>query len=137
MVYKPPTLAQKKAFQQGKNRYAYHLFGAHPSVQKDRQMWQFTLWAPNAKAVSVVGEFCQWDPAAYPMKKQADGLWKLSIPAALFFPVEPQEEGVLTDTYKYAVLGLDDQWVYKADPYGFFSEVRPNTASRLYDLEGY
>ena len=157
MPYMPPTAIQKEQFHQGKSRHAYQMFGAHPITIKGEAYWQFTLWAPNAKAVSVVGEFCLWNPAPWPMAKQFDGTWELRLPHRLFFPEEgksepPKEEQqknnapllpenkdspTLPDTYKYAILGADDLWHFKADPYGFYSELRPHTASRLYDITGY
>ncbi len=147
MPYIAPTSEQREAFHQGKNRHAYHFFGAHPLIANNQKMWKFTLWAPNAKKVSLVGEFCLWDASAYPMEKQFDGTWELLLENSLFYP-DQKEEGLpladtdekntsFSDTYKYAILGRDNQWHYKADPYGFYSELRPHTASRLYDIDGY
>lgn len=149
MPYISPNISQREAFHQGKTRYAYHMFGAHLITLNERQMWKFAVWAPNAKKVSVVGEFCRWAVDEYPMEKLFDGTWELVLPNELFYPDKNTDESsvsvetfasnkpVLFDTYKYAVLGQDDQWHYKADPYGFYSELRPHTATRLYDIEGY
>ena len=140
--YQPPDGAQRQGFHQGTSRHAYRMFGAHP-VWQDVDCWHFSVWAPNARAVSLTGEFCFWDYEKHPMQKQFDGTWELRLPDILFTPAADPEtfsyEGAEEKmrAYKYAVLGADGQWRLKADPFAFAGELRPNTASLLYDLDGY
>ncbi|MGI6725737.1 MAG: 1,4-alpha-glucan branching protein GlgB [Christensenellales bacterium] len=140
--YLPPDDAHRQRFHQGTDRYAYRFFGAHP-VWQDVDCWHFTVWAPNAQAVSLTGEFCFWDYERHPMTKQHDGTWEIRLPDIYFTPeIDPTcfhyagaEEKLRT--YKYAIKGVDGQWTLKADPYAFAGELRPNTASLLYDMDGY
>jgi len=115
-------------FHQGTNCRAYQMFGAHFVKQDGKDGVRFALWAPHAKAVSVVGDFNNWDTRVNRMIKLSDGqTWELFI------------EGLkVGDTYKYAILPPHGKaHILKADPYGFFAEKRPATASKLYDLSGY
>ncbi len=128
MRYVPPTNLDREEFHKGRNARAHFMLGAHPVLEGETRLWHFALWAPNAKKVCLTGEFCGWDKEKHPMAKQYDGTWEIRLPREMF------EE---RDTYKYAILGADNHWHLKADPYAFFSELRPNTASRVYDLEGY
>jgi len=140
--YHPFNDAQRQEFHQGNSRHAYRTFGAHP-VWQDVDCWHFTVWAPNAQAVSLTGEFCFWDYEKHPMTKQFDGTWEIRLPDILFtkdadpacFNYAGAEEKLRT--YKYAIKGADGNWTLKADPYAFSGELRPNTASMLYDLDGY
>ncbi len=142
MRYHPFNDAQRQEFHQGNSRHAYRTFGAHP-VWQDVDCWHFTVWAPNAQAVSLTGEFCFWDYEKHPMTKQFDGTWEIRLPDILFtkdadpacFNYAGAEEKLRT--YKYAIKGADGNWTLKADPYAFSGELRPNTASMLYDLDGY
>ncbi len=143
MRYVAPSASQREDFHQGRNRHAYRMLGAHPVEQDGRSLWHFAVWAPNAKAVSVTGEFCRWEKDTHPMEKKYDGIWELRLPKTLFDAQSDPERYQYPDadkkitSYKYAILGQDGVWHMKADPYGFFSELRPNTASRLYNLDGY
>ena len=69
MRYVAPTSTVREWFHQGENRRAYEMLGAHPVLQDGIEMWHFAVWAPNARLVSLVGEFCQWDRLAHPMVK--------------------------------------------------------------------
>ncbi len=115
-------------FNEGNLVRAYTQLGAHPSVHQHVAGTLFTVWAPGAQRVSVVGDFNRWDGRRHPMRPRgASGLWELFLP------------GVGPGTvYKYEIksrfLGF---MVKKADPYGFASEVRPNNASVVYDLTQY
>ena len=84
MQYKPPSELDRQAFHQGSSRHAYEMLGAHPVQADGETLWHFSVWAPNARAVSVTGEFCTWDPYAHPMEKQHDGTWELRLPERLF-----------------------------------------------------
>lgn len=114
-------------YHQGKNYYSYGLMGAHFVVNDSVPGVRFTVWAPNAKEVSVVGSFNNWNEADCPMTKLSDGeTWHVFIP------------GLTENTlYKYAIKTFDNRLLYKADPYAFYAEKRPYTASKLYDMDKY
>ena len=134
MRYHAPSGGIRDMFHQGLHRRAYEMLGSHPCEEGGRRKWHFCVWAPNAKHVALVGSFNHYDRSAHPMKKQYDGTWELRLDEETLWRDVP-EDGY--PTYKYAVWGADDIWRMKADPYAFYSELRPNNASRLYDLEGY
>ena len=102
----------------------YKKMGAHAAkVDGEEGVW-FTLWAPNAVAVYVIGDFNGWDEQSHPMRKTADmGIFELFVPGAAV--------GML---YKYLIIARDGRKLYKADPYAFESELRPGTASRVADI---
>lgn len=95
-------------------------FGAHPITHEEIEGVHFAVWAPNAKRVSVVGDFNSWNPTAHPMRARgATGVWEIFLPGLA--------EGVV---YKYDILGANAQHLpHKADPVGFGSEHPPATAS--------
>ena len=101
----------------------WRLFGAHPATENGVHGWWFSVWAPHAAAVSVVGDFNGWDPSAAPLAPKGE-FWQGFLPDLPAYT-----------SYKYAVTGQDDRVRYKADPYGFHTETRPGTASKLYDIE--
>ncbi len=115
-------------FHQGTNFHTYEMMGAHFIEQDGRKGVRFAVWAKNARSVSVVGDFNQWDTRRHKMLRCDDGeTWEIFI------------EGLkVGDIYKYAI---EPQWggphILKADPYGFYAEKKPLTASRLYKLENY
>ena len=115
-------------FHQGTNYHAQEMLGAHFIERDGRRGVRFAVWAPNAKSVSVVGGFNNWDANAQPMQRIRDGeIWETFV--------EGLGEG---EIYKYAI---EPQWggprIMKADPYGFYAEKKPQTASRTYDLNHY
>ena len=115
-------------FHQGTNYHAYEMLGAHFVERDGKKGVRFAVWAPHAKSISVVGDFNEWDTRVNPMTRGRDGeIWEVFIPDI--------EEGAV---YKYAI---EPQWggprIMKADPYGFYAEKKPNTASRVYDLSKY
>ena len=116
-----------KQFHEGKSIAAYTFMGAHVKCEKRKWGVKFTTWAPKASKVYVVGDFSNYEAKEeYEMKRITDrGLWSIFI------------EGLESGTkYKYCIV---DQWgsksFLKSDPYAFYSEVRPNTASIVYDGE--
>ena len=115
-------------FHQGTNFHTYEMMGAHFIEQDGKQGVRFVVWAKNAKSVSVVGDFNQWDTRRHKMLRCQDGeTWEIFI------------EGLkVGDIYKYAI---EPQWggphILKADPYGFYAEKKPADASRLYKLDNY
>ena len=143
MWYNPPDGQRRDSFHNGNCADAYDFLGAHPVEEGGELKWHFSVWAPNARAVSLVGEFCGWDREAYPMEKQYDGIWELRLPDALFRPERDPERYNYPEaadrlrTYKYAVLCADGEWHMRADPYGFEMEMRPSNGSRLRNLSGY
>lgn len=104
----------------------YEFMGAHPVEEKGISGWEFRVWAPAAKAVSVVGSFNNWHTDAHPMQRSPGGIWSLFIPSLKQY-----------DVYQYAVQTRRGELLYKSDPYAFHAETRPSSASKLYDLEGY
>lgn len=143
MLYSPPDHSQRERFHQGQDDCAYRYLGVH-RVEQDGIMYRhFAVWAPNAKQVSLTGEFCEWKNDLYPMEKQYDGIWELRLPASLFTPESNPEKYNYKDaqekllSYKYAITGPDGQTHLKCDPYGTRSELRPNTASKVCDLDAY
>ncbi len=102
----------------------YKKMGAHADVVNGKAGVWFTLWAPNAVAIYVIGEFNGWDESADAMMRIADmGIWEVFIEGA--------EVGQL---YKYLIIARDGSKLYKADPYANWSEKRPGTASRIADI---
>ena len=113
-------------FKQGNNQEAYRYFGAHLCEENGEAGAVFRVWAPHAKAVSIVGDFNSWTPGEHPMEKVTDGIWERFVPGIKQF-----------DVYKYCITTPADELVYKADPYAFHTETRPSNGSKVYDLNGY
>lgn len=114
-------------FGDGTHYDLYNKMGAHPvSIGKEEGVY-FAVWAPNAKGVSVVGNFNNWDEGANPMKRlEPLGIYELFIP------------GLKTgEVYKYAVETKEKGTVLKADPFAFQAELRPNTASVVTDISDF
>ena len=110
-------------FHQGTNYRSYELLGAH----FNKEYTIFRVFAPNAKIVSVVGEFNNWDTTTHVMKKISDnGIYEIQI-----FNVAEY------DCYQYAILTKDNRLLFKSDPYGYHCELRPAKASKVYNLDGY
>lgn len=143
MWYHPPPEDRRNRFHQGQCYDAYDFLGAHPVEEAGELKWHFSVWAPNAQKVCVTGEFCGWDRDKYPMVKQYDGIWELRLPDRLFTPESDPvrfrfpEAAERLRAYKYAILTAEGEWHFRADPYGFASEMRPNNASRLHSLADY
>jgi len=106
-------------FSQGELYSAYKYFGAH--VKGNGVL--FRVWGGSAQQISVIGDFNSWNQYENPMKYIENGIWELYI--------EGLNPGSL---YKFAVLGKNGKWVNKSDPFAFYSEYRPGTASIIYDI---
>ncbi len=114
----------KYLFHQGTNYKAYEYLGAHFAKRGKKEGVVFRVWAPSAISVSVVGDFNGWDKSANPMVND-DGVFETFV------------EGLkVYDNYKYCVVSQKGE-VLKADPYAFHAEITPETASKIYDLDGY
>ena len=118
--------AQLKAFQSGENRRAFAILGCHRAVREEHAGYLFRVWAPNAKAVSVVGDFNFWNLEDLPMTMIGYGVWEA-------FSVYAQEG----QAYKYAVTAQNGNTVMKMDPYGTQCCALPETSSRVCSLEGF
>ncbi|MDS0257141.1 1,4-alpha-glucan branching protein GlgB [Thermoplasmatales archaeon AK] len=110
-------------FKKGELIKAYETFGSHLLKYPDVNGVRFVVWAPNAQAVSVVGNFNHWNVGENPMINVKDsGIWEIFIP------------GIGNDeVYKYAIRGPDGKILEKTDPYAFKAELRPRTASVVSD----
>jgi 1,4-alpha-glucan branching enzyme len=113
---------QAARFHAGTMTDGWRWFGAHPATERGRGGWRFRVWAPHARAVSVVGDFNGWDSAKHPLTRNGQ-VWEGFVPDLPAYT-----------SYKYAVTRADGTETWKADPYGFHTETRPATASKLYDI---
>ena len=111
-------------FEEGTHFRLYEKLGACAVSSTDFEGTRFALWAPNARAVTLVGEFNNWDPTATPLERTSAGIWECRV--------ESVETGAL---YKYRVTRADGSSVDKADPYAFQAEQPPATASRVWSLD--
>lgn len=113
-------------FHQGTNYRSYDFLGSHFDTEDGKKGVFFRVYAKNALAVSVVGDFNDWNPEKNPMERISEqGVYEVFIEGLKQF-----------DTYKYAVKSARG-WTLKADPYAFHAETAPKTASKIYDLDGY
>ncbi|MEC4806733.1 MAG: 1,4-alpha-glucan branching enzyme [Jaaginema sp. PMC 1079.18] len=113
-------------FMEGNHHRIYEKLGAHPISIDGVNGVYFAVWAPNARNVSIIGNFNQWDGRLHQMRKKGNGTWELFVP----------EIGV-GEHYKYEIKNWEGHIYEKSDPYGFQQEVRPKTASIVTDLEKY
>lgn len=126
----PPLLSDFDEYllAQGTHMHIYNRLGAHLTEVNGRSGVRFAVWAPGALRVSVVGTFNNWDGRYHPMRLHHNsGIWEIFIPGL--------GEGEL---YKYEIkTRYMDYMVTKTDPVGFFSEMRPKTASIVWELDKY
>ena len=109
---------------EGTHLRPFECLGAHLRSMEGVAGASFTVWAPNAKRVSVVGSFNQWDGRRHPMRLRREcGVWEIFIPHVA--------QG---DLYKFEILGATGQIAVKADPFAFHAQLRPDTASVVYPL---
>ncbi|WP_040949347.1 1,4-alpha-glucan branching protein GlgB [Gorillibacterium massiliense] len=114
-------------FHQGSLYHSYRMMGAHFAEIDGNWGVRFTVWAPHAKEVRVAGDFNNWQSEGFAMQRISDdGLWSLHIPGL--------SEGTV---YKYELHSESGQRILKSDPYAFYSERRPNTASVVTKLDGF
>jgi 1,4-alpha-glucan branching enzyme len=106
----------------------YEKIGAHVLNHEGFRGVHFAVWAPNAQRVSVIGNFNHWDGRRHPMRNCGpNGVWEIFIP-----------DLVQGEVYKFEIKSrYNDYLVDKADPYGFFAELRPRTASIVWDVRNF
>ena len=112
-----------KSFLSGKCRDAADFLGAHKIAEGE---YVFRVWAPNAKKVSIVGDFNGWDGEKNPCKRHKSGIWEGKAAGLGKYSV-----------YKYCVVGADGVVRMKADPYGVHMETNPATGTKIYDISTY
>jgi len=106
MAISKQMMQQLVTFQNGTNPRAYQLLGAHKAKKADREGFVLRTWAPNARTISVVGDFNGWDRRKTPMRKYADfGVWEVFVPGLQEY-----------DTYKYSIEGITGKITLKSDP---------------------
>jgi 1,4-alpha-glucan branching enzyme len=126
----PPLLSDLDLhlFSEGTHLRLYESYGAHLTEHGGARGVCFAVWAPNAERVSVIGDFNQWDGRRHPMRPRgASGMWEIFIPGL--------EQG---DLYKFEIKTRYQGYLAtKSDPFAFASELRPHTASMVWDLDRY
>ncbi|MBP0017143.1 MAG: 1,4-alpha-glucan branching enzyme [Cyanobacteria bacterium SBLK] len=127
-AFKSPVLTgfDLHLFGEGNHHRVYEKMGAHPMEQNGVKGVYFSVWAPNSRNVSVLGDFNNWDGRHHQMRKLDGGTWDIFIP-----------ELKAGAHYKYEIKNWDGHIYEKSDPYGFWQEVRPKTASIVADLDAY
>ena len=113
-------------FSAGTSHDAYRFMGCHKEVRDGKEGYVFRVWAPHARSVRVLGRFNDWDTDVPAMDKLTDGIWEQFLPEAKHF-----------DEYKFYIERPDGSFVFKSDPYGVHTCTRPETASKIYDLDGF
>ncbi len=119
----PPVLGEMDVWllAEGTHFRPFECLGSHPCEMEGVAGVRFAVWAPNARRVSVVGDFCFWDGRRFPMRLRRDcGVWEIFLPGVA--------EGAL---YKFEILDANGNIQLKSDPYGFAAELRPGTASKV------
>ncbi len=105
----------------------YEKLGAHVRKVNDVNGVHFAVWAPNAEAASVIGDFNKWDGNSHKMRMLgSSGIWEIFIPGL--------SEG---EIYKFNIKSKSGEVLEKADPYAFSSEIRPKSASIVHDIDKY
>ncbi|HQZ28040.1 MAG TPA: 1,4-alpha-glucan branching protein GlgB [Verrucomicrobiales bacterium] len=122
-----PVLGEQDVYflGEGTHRRLWKTMGAHPRQFDGIEGIAFTVWAPNAHRVSVVGDFNGWDGRVHPMRNH-NGVWEIFLPHL-----------VPGDHYKFEIIGAEGHLAVKSDPFAFFSQHGPQTASIIYDLNRY
>ena len=116
-------------FKEGTHAKLYNHFGAHPMQREGVDGYYFSVWAPNASYISVMGDFNGYDKESHPLKIRLDdsGIWEGFI--------ENVSRG---ETYKFHIRSHNQGMVQeKSDPFAYYTERAPNSASRVWDLGGY
>ncbi len=125
----PPLLSDYDMylFAEGSNHKIYEKLGSHKITLNGVQGFAFAVWAPNARRVSVVGDFNRWDGRRHQMRcRGGSGIWELFVP-------ELKE----AELYKYEIKSQEGHIIIKSDPYAFYTELRPKTASITWCIDKY
>lgn len=121
------TEEELRKFEAGIYYHSYEKMGAHPVTEDGVEGVHFAVWAPEALRVSVTGDFNAWDGRRHPMEKLGDsGIYEIFIPGLC-----------VGDKYKYEIKTQKKEPMLKADPWGFYAELRPATASVVWDAGAY
>lgn len=112
-----------RTFGTGENFHAQHYFGFHKDTRDGTKGYSFRVWAPNAQAVHLIGDFTQWRESPLAMERNEAGVWEI-------FTDLPKENQL----YKYLVKRSTGQEVEKLDPFAIYFEKRPGTAAVLTDF---
>ena len=121
------TEADRYVFGKGCHYESYRKLGSHLMELGGKKGVYFAVWAPNANAVSVIGDFNDWNKDSHGMEVLGEsGIWEIFVPGAKKW-----------DRYKYVIETESGDLLYKADPYAFHAEVRPGNASKVADIDGY
>jgi len=113
-------------FGEGNHHRIYEKLGAHLMELDGVKGVYFAVWAPNARNISIIGDFNSWDGRQHQMAQRSNGVWELFVP-----------ELKVGDAYKYEIKNQEGHIYEKSDPYGYQQEVRPKTASIVADLDSY
>lgn len=110
-------------FHEGKNYKAYKFLGAH----KEKNGVSFTVWAPRAREVYLIGDFNGWNRTNLPLQRfENSGIWQIVVENVNIF-----------DSYKYRIITETGEVREKSDPFAFHSEERPKSASKYFDIDGF
>jgi len=113
-------------FLDGSSVDAYKYMGAHFFESENKRGVIFRVWAPNARSISVTGEFCDWNTKTYSMENVGKGIWEIFV------------EGIEQyEIYKYAITQKNGDIVLKSDPFAFHCETAPSTASKVFEIDGF
>ncbi|TLD71520.1 1,4-alpha-glucan branching protein GlgB [Phragmitibacter flavus] len=114
-------------FREGRHQRLYDVLGAHPKVMDGVEGVMFAVWAPNARRVSVIGDFNNWDGRVHPMRNRIEaGLWEIFVPGIGLYA-----------HYKFELVGAHGNLFNKSDPFAFFSQNGAQTASLTWDYNKY
>ncbi len=127
MKMQPLSSYDAYLFGEGNHYRSYDFLGAHLMNTDGLDGAIFRVWAPNAVAVSLIGDFNGWKSDGFSMvKSEASGIWSIFVPGLKEW-----------DMYKYEIKAGDGRVLVKSDPYAFYSELRPGTASKLVSIKGF
>jgi len=114
-------------FLNGRHSELYKILGAHKKKVQGMEGIQFSIWAPNANGVSVIGDFNNWNGYINPLKNvEKSGIWQIFIPSL--------EYGKL---YKYEITTKDEKILVKTDPFAYYTELRPHNSAFTFDIDEY
>ncbi|MDA8017705.1 MAG: 1,4-alpha-glucan branching protein GlgB [Thermoanaerobaculia bacterium] len=131
----PSTLSDLDLYllAEGTHLELWNCLGANRREVAGANGWSFAVWAPNAQRVSVVGPFCAWKGAVFPMRRLGtSGVWQIFLPDSILGDGDSEVSDQSGTLYKYEILTQRGQKIFKADPVGSWCQLPPDTASRTY-----